>query len=308
MGLGKCQVEPGSGEEPFEQARLVPHPPEPCLSHRGELGEISLGQVDQRPFQVGPDRLDRAELGGVGRELEDRQPFPGPDQFPHRPADVRIQMGPGRGGPVPRAADRGHRLPGGARVRRGCGPAASSGFDSWKVNGKITAVAGWRLARIAGARWRPHGLACASFLLAGREGGYGWCGRLLTSVDLGELGLVAEPDAGSRLEGSELALQARGPDSRLPSAPAGAVPGRVGMQLLSSPMVGLRPGSLLASFILRLSPGGGWGANPAIRGITPARSESVRARAHRAPRAPKRNGHEAGKRKLAQSVTSYQAS
>jgi hypothetical protein len=45
-------------------------------------------------FRWGPDRLDRVELGGVSRELEDRQPVPGRDQLPHGPADVRIQAVP----------------------------------------------------------------------------------------------------------------------------------------------------------------------------------------------------------------------
>ena len=43
---------------------------------------------------MGPDGLDRVELGGVGGELEDRQPVPGRDQLAHRPADVGVQVIP----------------------------------------------------------------------------------------------------------------------------------------------------------------------------------------------------------------------
>src|SRR6266581_5194953 len=70
------QVESGLGQEAVEQARLVLHPPEPGLDQRGQLIDVLLDQVGQGPFQVRPDRLDRVELGRVGRELEDGQPVP----------------------------------------------------------------------------------------------------------------------------------------------------------------------------------------------------------------------------------------
>ena len=48
-----------------------------------------------------------------------------------------------------------------------------------------------------------------------------WCGRPLTSNHRGGPDPGHKPDAGSCLEGCELALRARGPDFRLPPAPAG---------------------------------------------------------------------------------------
>jgi hypothetical protein len=45
-------------------------------------------------FQERPDRLDRVELGGVSRQLEDRQPVPGRDQGGHCPACVGAQVIP----------------------------------------------------------------------------------------------------------------------------------------------------------------------------------------------------------------------
>ena len=66
-GYKDCEVELGSGEEPVEQAGPVLHLPEPCLGQRGELRNVPLHQVDQRSSQVRPDRLNGAELGGVGR-------------------------------------------------------------------------------------------------------------------------------------------------------------------------------------------------------------------------------------------------
>src|SRR5204863_8213139 len=35
-----CEIEPGAGEEPGQEAGPVLHPPEPGLDQRGELGEV----------------------------------------------------------------------------------------------------------------------------------------------------------------------------------------------------------------------------------------------------------------------------
>ena len=53
-----------------------------------------LGEVGERSLEVGPDRLDRVALGGVGRELEDRQPGPGRGQLARRLGDVGVEVVP----------------------------------------------------------------------------------------------------------------------------------------------------------------------------------------------------------------------
>ena len=53
------EVEPGLGEEAVEEAGPVLHLPEPGLDQRGQLADVVLGKVGQRPFQVGPDRFSR---------------------------------------------------------------------------------------------------------------------------------------------------------------------------------------------------------------------------------------------------------
>src|SRR6185437_16103517 len=88
------EVESGLGEEAAEQARPVLHPPEPGPDQRGQLIDVLLDQVGQRPFQVRPDRLDRVQFRRVRRQPEDRQPVPGGDQLAHRAADVGVQAVP----------------------------------------------------------------------------------------------------------------------------------------------------------------------------------------------------------------------
>jgi hypothetical protein len=52
-GVAKgCEVEPGAREEAAKQAGPVLHPFEPGLHQRGELGEVVLGEVGQRPLEV----------------------------------------------------------------------------------------------------------------------------------------------------------------------------------------------------------------------------------------------------------------
>ena len=81
---------------------------------------------------------------------------------------------------------------------------------------KIPGAAGLRLAGV------PGGLAGVSALIGrGRRWKMRWCGRPLTSNHHGGPDPGHKPDAGSCPEGCELALRARGPDFRLPSAPAG---------------------------------------------------------------------------------------
>ena len=63
--LEGCEVEPGLGQEALEEAGPVLHPPEPGLDQRGQLIDVVLDQVGQRPFQVRPDRLDRVQLRRV---------------------------------------------------------------------------------------------------------------------------------------------------------------------------------------------------------------------------------------------------
>src|SRR6266851_2407910 len=72
---------------------------------------------------------------------------------------------------------------------------------------------GWTVRKLRGTSFRP----------CGRTRGWRmrWCGRPLTSNHHGGPDPGHKPDAGSCLEGCELALRARGPDFRLPPAPAG---------------------------------------------------------------------------------------
>jgi hypothetical protein len=56
------EVESGLGEEALEEAGLVLHPPGPGLDQRGQLTDVLLDQVGQRPFQVRPCRLAWVQL------------------------------------------------------------------------------------------------------------------------------------------------------------------------------------------------------------------------------------------------------
>ena len=56
------EVESGLGQETVEHAGPVLHPPEPGLDQRGQLANVVLGEVGQRPFQVRPDPPGRAGL------------------------------------------------------------------------------------------------------------------------------------------------------------------------------------------------------------------------------------------------------
>jgi hypothetical protein len=69
------EVEPGFGREAVEEAGPVLHPPEPGLHQRGQLADVLLGEVGQRPFQVRPDRLSRFVIvqGSLDRRLRARR-------------------------------------------------------------------------------------------------------------------------------------------------------------------------------------------------------------------------------------------
>jgi hypothetical protein len=62
------EVEPGSGEEALDESGPVLHAPEPGLGEGGELGDVALGEVGDRSLEVGPDGLDRVELGLRGSQ------------------------------------------------------------------------------------------------------------------------------------------------------------------------------------------------------------------------------------------------
>ena len=70
----ECKVEAGLGQEAVEQAGPVLHPPEPGLDQRGQLDDVVLDEVGQRPLEIRPDRLDRVEFVRVRREPVDRLP------------------------------------------------------------------------------------------------------------------------------------------------------------------------------------------------------------------------------------------
>ena len=57
--LERREFESGLGEKAIQEAGLVLHPPQPGLDQRGQLIDVLLDQVGQRPFQVRPDRLSR---------------------------------------------------------------------------------------------------------------------------------------------------------------------------------------------------------------------------------------------------------
>ena len=102
---------------------------------------------------------------------------------------------------------------------------------------KIPGAAGLRLAGVAGAPWPGlAGLCGFPPSRADARWRMRWCGRPLTSYLFGGPDPVHKSDAGSCLEGCELVLRARGPDFRLPLAPAG---GRDRYRIL---MIGERDG------------------------------------------------------------------
>jgi hypothetical protein len=96
-----CEVEPGAGEETADEAGTVLHPFEPGLDQRGELAEVVLGEVGQRPLEVRPDRFDRVEFVGLRQEPADRQPLPRGNQLGHPrfPESVDTLCGPAPPGP-----------------------------------------------------------------------------------------------------------------------------------------------------------------------------------------------------------------
>jgi hypothetical protein len=61
--VGVTEVETGLGEEAVEEASPVPHLPEAGLHQHSRLADVLRGEIGQRLFQVGPDELDRVELG-----------------------------------------------------------------------------------------------------------------------------------------------------------------------------------------------------------------------------------------------------
>jgi hypothetical protein len=53
-----CEVEPGAGEGPVEEAGpVLLHPFQPGLHQRGQLAEVAFGQVGQGPLEVRPHQL-----------------------------------------------------------------------------------------------------------------------------------------------------------------------------------------------------------------------------------------------------------
>jgi hypothetical protein len=65
------KVEAGLGQEALEEAGPVLHPPQPGLDQRGQLADVVLDQVGQRPFQAGPGWLSRFVIvhGSLDRRL-----------------------------------------------------------------------------------------------------------------------------------------------------------------------------------------------------------------------------------------------
>ena len=46
-----CEVEPGAGEEPLEEAGPVLHPSEPGPGQRGQLADVAFNEVGQGPLE-----------------------------------------------------------------------------------------------------------------------------------------------------------------------------------------------------------------------------------------------------------------
>lgn len=59
-----------------------------------ELVDAVHGEVADAAFQVGPDRFDGVEVGGVGGQADDVQPVPGVDHLAYGGADVGVQIIP----------------------------------------------------------------------------------------------------------------------------------------------------------------------------------------------------------------------
>ena len=91
MGVTEgCEFQAGAGQETVEEGGPVLHPLEPGLHERGELADVAFGQVGEGSLEVRPHQLDRVELVGIGRQLEDRQRVPGRDQLGHGGADALL--------------------------------------------------------------------------------------------------------------------------------------------------------------------------------------------------------------------------
>jgi hypothetical protein len=65
------EIESGLGQEAVEEVSPVLHPPAPGLHLCGQLADVVLDDIGQRPSQVRPGRLHRIQLAGVWRELVD---------------------------------------------------------------------------------------------------------------------------------------------------------------------------------------------------------------------------------------------
>lgn len=64
--MGVIEFKPGLDEEPVEEAGPVLHLPEAGLHQHSQLPDVLRGEVAQGPSEVGPDELDRVELGKYG--------------------------------------------------------------------------------------------------------------------------------------------------------------------------------------------------------------------------------------------------
>src|SRR5512142_1523623 len=71
-------AQPGSGEAAFDEQGLVLDLLQAVPDHLDQLGEAGHGGVGQdAALEYGPDPFHRVQVRGVGRELEDVQPWLG---------------------------------------------------------------------------------------------------------------------------------------------------------------------------------------------------------------------------------------
>ncbi len=89
------EAESGLGEEAVDQRGPVLDALEPVLHDGGQLaGGAAAAEVAEAVFHVRPGALDRVEVRGISRELDDGQPV----RVRALATRVRVVCGPGDGG------------------------------------------------------------------------------------------------------------------------------------------------------------------------------------------------------------------
>src|SRR5512135_2259799 len=88
-------AQPGSGEAAFDEQGLVLDLLQAVPDHLDQLGEAGHGGVGQdAALEYGPDPCHRVQVRGVGRELEDVQPWLGAGEGAQLRAQMHVEVVP----------------------------------------------------------------------------------------------------------------------------------------------------------------------------------------------------------------------